>query len=615
MARAANYYTTPYTFTTLSGLPGLAGFANGQGTIALFNSPSGIAVDGGGNIYVADSGNATIRKITANGAVTTFAGTPGIIGHQDGIGASAQFGFPDGVAVDGSGNVYVSDSEFNTIRKITPAGVVTTLAGMPGITGHADGAGSAAQFDQPAGIGVDGSGNVYVADSGNQTVRKVTSSGTVSTLAGLAGVSGTADGNGSAARFSGPDGVACDPAGNVYVADTSNTIRRITPTGGVSAFAGVTGVVGSADGTGTGALFYQPAALALDQVGNLYVADTFNSVIRMVTPAGASTTLAGRVSTEGSADGTGSAALFDLPAGIAVGPSGSIFVSDTNNDTIRTGSAAPPGSSPPRLINISTRAQVGAGSNLLIPGFAIRGPGMETLLIRAVGPSLGEFNVSGVLAVPNLKVFDSTQSVIATNSGWGNAATSPQIAAAEAAVGAFPLGDNTSDCALIITVPAGTYTAQVSSGDGTTGVALAEVYEMASTGTRFVNISTRALVGTGANVLIPGFVISGSGTENLLLRADGPSLSQFQVSGVLAQPVLRVIDSSQNAIDADTGWSTNLNAADIATAAATVGAFVLPQNSADSATLITLSPGTYTMEVSGVNDTTGVALAEVYELP
>jgi hypothetical protein len=240
---------------------------------------------------------------------------------------------------------------------------------------------------------------------------------------------------------------------------------------------------------------------------------------------------------------------------------------------------------------------------------------METLLIRAVGPSLGEFNVSGVLAVPALTVFNSSQAVIASNSGWGNSSTSPQIVAAESSVGAFPLAENTSDCALIITLPAGTYTAQVSSGDGTTGVALAEVYEMASTGTRLVNISTRARVGTGANVLIPGFVISGSGTENLLLRADGPSLSQFQVSGVLAQPVLRVVDTSQNAIDADTGWSTNLNAADIATAAENVGAFALPQNSADSATLISLSPGAYTMEVSGVNNTTGVALAEIYELP
>jgi sugar lactone lactonase YvrE len=614
-ARASSYYSTPYTFTTLSGVAGLAGAANGQGAASLFNSPSGIAVDGSGNIYVADSGNGTIRKVTPTGLVTTIAGTAGSVGHQDGTGASALFGYPYAVAVDGNGNLYVSDSEFNTIRKITPAGVVTTLAGTPGITGHADGVGPAAQFNKPAGVGVDGNGNVYVADSVNQTVRKITPSGTVTTLAGTAGVSGTANGNGSAALFDGPDGLACDVAGNVYVTEATNTIRRITPAGVVSAIAGDPGVVGSLDGAASDALFYQPASLSLDQVGNLYVADTFNSVIRLITPGGMVTTLAGRVATEGSADGTGTTALFNQPSGIAVGPNGSVYVADTNNNTIRVGNAAPPGSSPPRLINISTRAQVGAGSNLLIPGFAIKGPGMETLLIRAVGPSLGEFNVTGLLDAPVLTVFNSAQVVIASNAGWGNAFTSPLIVAAQSSVGAFPLGDNTTDCALIITVPAGTYTAQVSSGDGTSGLALAEVYEMASTGTRLVNISTRALVGTGGDVLIPGFVISGSGTENLLLRADGPSLTQFQVNGVLAQPVLRVVDTSTNVIDADTGWSTNLNAADIAAAAAAVGAFELPQNSADSASLITLSPGTYTMEVLGVNDTTGVALAEVYELP
>jgi sugar lactone lactonase YvrE len=615
ISQAASYYTTPYTFTTIAGVAGLAGFADGQGTIALLNSPSGIAVDGSGNLYVADSGSATIRKITASGAVTTLAGTAGTIGHQDGTGASAQFGYPFGAAVDGSGNVYVSDSEFNTIRKITPAGVVTTLAGTAGITGHADGTGPSAQFDQPAGIGVDGNGNVYVADSGNQTVRKVTAAGVVSTVAGEVGVVGTADGAGSAAQFNGPDGLTCDASGNIYVSDASNTIRRITQAGVVSSFVGVAGVVGSADGSGSSTTFYQPAGLALDAVGNLYVTDTYNSTIRMVTPAGVVTTLAGRVATEGSADGTGTTALFNLPSGITVDGSGNLFVTDTNNDTIRRGSAAPPGTSPPRLINISTRAQVGTGSNLLIPGFVVKGTGMETLLIRAVGPTLTEFNVTGVLSVPVLKVFDSTQAVIASNAGWGNGASSPQIAAAEAAVGAFLLADNSTDCALIITVPPGNYTAQVSSGDGTTGVALAEVYEMSSTGTRLANISTRAQVGTGANVLIPGFVISGSGTENLLMRADGPSLSQFNVTGVLAQPVLRVADVTQSIIDGDTGWSTNLNASDIATAAINVGAFPLPPNSADSATLITLSPGTYTMEVSGVDDTTGVALAEVYELP
>jgi sugar lactone lactonase YvrE len=613
-ANAASDYSTPYTFTTIAGLAGIPGVADGQGTIALFNNPFGLAIDGSGNVFVADSLNDTIRKITPSGAVSTFAGSHGAFGSRDGTGSAAEFGALVGIAVDGGGNVYVSDSNFNVIRKVTPAGVVTTLAGTPGITGHADGTGPAAQFSQPDGIGVDAAGNVYVADSNNQTVRKITAGGVVTTLAGMPGVVGTANGTGSQARFNQPAGLVSDPSGNVYVSDNSNTIRRISPAGVVTAFVGTTGVAGSADGTGLGAQFDQPAGMAFDALGNLYVSDSFNETIRMITPAGTSTTLAGRVGQVGSADGTGTTALFNGPVGIAVDAGGNLYVADTYNDTIRKGSAAAPGSTPTRLINISTRAQVGSGANILIPGFVIAGTGTETLLIRADGPSLNQFSVSGTLAVPVLTVFDSSQRVIAMNKGWDSGTNAQAISAAAAAVGAFPLESGTTDCALIISLPAGAYTVQVSSGDGTTGIALAEVYEMSSTGTRLTNISTRAQVGTGGNVLIPGFVVSGSGHENLLMRADGPSLAEFGLTGILEEPVLRVDTAGENTIDADTGWSTNLNADDIAAAAANVGAFAFQPNSNDSATLISLSPGSYTMEVSGVNDTTGVAL-EIYELP
>ncbi len=610
--RASSDYATPYAFTTIAGVADLAGYADGQGSIALLNVPIGIAVDPIGNLYVADSGSGTVRKITPSGAVSTFAGTEGVTGHADGTGAAAQFGYLVGVAIDVNGNVYVSDAEFNTIRRITPTGVVSTLAGSPGITGHADGSGPAAQFNQPNDLGVDASGNIYVADSGNDTIRKVTPAGVVSTLAGTVGVAGHADGTGTAAQFNAPAGLTADSAGNVYVVDQNDTLRKITPAGVVSTLAGITGVAGSSDGTGIGAQFNNPAGLAVDSAGNLYVTDSANDTIRRVTPAGAVTTLAGRVGVEGGADGTGTTALFNTPLGVAADGSGNLYVADSYNDTVRKGAAAAPDSSPPRLVNISTRAQVGTGANILIPGFVVAGSGLETLLIRADGPALTEFNVAGVLSVPSLNVFDASGRLLASNTGWNN---DPRLAAAAASVGAFAFAPGTADCALIITLPPGAYTAQVSGVGGTTGVALAEVYEMSSTGTRLSNISVRAQVGTGANVIIPGFYVSGSGRESLLLRADGPVLSQYGVGGVLSDPVLRVIDGSDNAIDADTGWSTNLNAADIALAAAAVGAFALPPGSADSATLISLSPGSYTMEVSGVNDATGVALAEIYELP
>ena len=179
-----------------------------------------MAVDGSGNVYVADSGNYTIRKITPAGVVSTLAGLAGSSGSADGTGSAARFYYPTGVAVDGSGNVYVADTGNYTIRKITPAGVVSTLAGLAGSTGSADGTGSAARFYYPYGVAVDGSGNVYVADTGNYTIRKITPAGVVSTLAGTAGSSGSADGTGSAARFNYPTGVAVDGSGNVYVADS-----------------------------------------------------------------------------------------------------------------------------------------------------------------------------------------------------------------------------------------------------------------------------------------------------------------------------------------------------------------------------------------------------------
>ena len=210
-----------YAFTHFVGTPGSV---DGAGTVARFDSPIGVAVDSSDNVYVADTDNSTIRKITPAGAVTTLAGSAGQNGSADGTGSAARFDGPQGVAVDSAGNVYVA--EYATIRKITPAGVVTTLAGSAGQYGSADGTGSDARFYYPEGVAVDSMGNVYVADSDNDTIRKITPAGNVTTLAGSAGVIGRADGIGSAAGFDYPKGVAVDSAGNLYVADTGN--NRIT---------------------------------------------------------------------------------------------------------------------------------------------------------------------------------------------------------------------------------------------------------------------------------------------------------------------------------------------------------------------------------------------------
>ena len=322
-------------------MPGSTGSVDGTGSAATFYFPYSLAVDGNGIIYVADRNNYTIRKVTPGGVVSTLAGLAGSPGSSDGAGSAAQFNLPEGLAVDGSGNVYVADQSNFTLRKITPGGVVSTLAGLAGSFGSSDGTGSLARFSGPSGVAVDGSGNVYVTDSNNHTLRKVTPAGVVSTLAGLAGSSGGSDGTGSAARFFQPNGVAIDGSGNLYVTDQGNhTIRKVTPAGVVSTLAGLANNAGSNDGTGSAARFFFPTGIALDGSGNVYVPDTNNYTIRKITPAGDVSTIGGTPHVSGSADGTGAAALFNNPKGIVVSSSGAVFVADWANNRISMGVVA-----------------------------------------------------------------------------------------------------------------------------------------------------------------------------------------------------------------------------------------------------------------------------------
>jgi alpha-tubulin suppressor-like RCC1 family protein/DNA-binding beta-propeller fold protein YncE len=322
--------------STLAGLAGSSGTNDGPGSSARFYHPQGGATDTAGNLYVADTYNHTIRKMTSAGIVSTLAGLAGSPGSSDGVGRSARFNLPYGVAVDSAGNVYVADSYNQTIRKIAPDGTVTTLAGLAGVYGSADGTGSSARFNYPYGIAVDSAGNVYVGDTHNQTVRKITPAGVVTTLAGLAGAYGSADGTGSSARFNGPEGVAVDGADNVYVADSSNhTIRKVTPAGVVSTLAGLAGTSGSSDGVGSSARFFGPTTVAVDSTTNVYVTDFSNFTIRKVSPAGVVTTLAGLAGFPGSTDGASGSARFNYPFGIAVDFAGNIYVADSANNTIR----------------------------------------------------------------------------------------------------------------------------------------------------------------------------------------------------------------------------------------------------------------------------------------
>ncbi|MEY4568900.1 MAG: hypothetical protein RLZZ398_339 [Verrucomicrobiota bacterium] len=385
--------------TTFAGKAGDDGIENGLGTAARFKKPNGLAFGQGGNLFVADE--YTIRKITPTGQVSTYLGSPENSGHADGSGASVRFAYLEGIASDAGGNLYVASLGNHTIRKITPAGLVSTIAGSPGLPGSADGLGSVARFNFPSGIAVDGAGVVFVTDQQNHTIRKITTSGQVTTLAGLAGASGRVEGSSTAARFNTPFDIVAAADGNLYVADFQNgRIRKVTSTGSVTTLAGgasisptgaydgtgtaanfgnssgiaqssngdlwmsdsgnttvrkvtlagvVTTIAGSAnypkfgspDGTGEAAVFGSfnssaiPRGIAVDSSGNTYVADTAWHIIRKITPAGVVTTLAGQQGSSGSTNGTGSAARFSSPYGVAVDSVGNVFVADSGNSTIR----------------------------------------------------------------------------------------------------------------------------------------------------------------------------------------------------------------------------------------------------------------------------------------
>ncbi|NOT49920.1 MAG: hypothetical protein HOP10_01425 [Chitinophagaceae bacterium] len=320
------------TVSTFAG-SGTAGYADGNGTAAQFNflAFSTACVDGSGNLFIADRGNNRIRKITPAGVVTTVAGN-GTAGNTDGPAATAQFNIPRGISVDASGNLYVADNGNHCIRKISSTGTVSTLAGT-GVNGFADGAGNVAQFSFPNAIHFDNnSGNLYVTDQ-NYRLRKITSAGVVSSIAG-SGVFGFADGNGAAAQFSLILGMGTTSNGDIYASDVNNhRIRKITPAGVVTTYAG-TGAGGNTNGNAASATFYFPTGIAIDATGNIFTAQPFNNNIRMISSSSVVSTFAGK-GTTGSTNGAGSVAEFNTPRAIAISNDGIIYVIDSDNEIVR----------------------------------------------------------------------------------------------------------------------------------------------------------------------------------------------------------------------------------------------------------------------------------------
>ncbi len=306
-----------------------------------FTSPMGLAYDGSGNLFVSDMDDHTIWKVDATNHKALVAGSSGLPGTLDGQGGSARFNHPGGLAFDPAGNLLVADTGNHTIRRIAADGTVTTLAGAAGIPGSTDGGASQARFNAPFGLAVDATGVLYIADSQNHTIRMMATNGTVSTYAGTPGTAGLADGTGSSALFDQPNGIALAPNGTLYVADYGNScVRKVAPGGIVTRLAGQINNAGFADGSGLSAQFRTPVGIALDAAGILWVADTHNHAIRRLAADGTVSTPAGSGGVFGNADGSGSAALFNLPCGIATAPSGSLVVTDVNNHQLRTVTSA-----------------------------------------------------------------------------------------------------------------------------------------------------------------------------------------------------------------------------------------------------------------------------------
>ena len=498
----------------------------------------GLVADSNKNIYMTDSTKHIIYKIQPSGTYSVFAGTYGASGATDGTqtgagsnstsGSGSKFNGITGVTIDSSNNLYASDTTNNTIRKITPAGVVTTIAGTAGSSGSTDAAGSSARFNSPWDIDIDGSGNLYIADRGNNLIRKLTLSGatyTASTIAGTAGLSGSTDGTGAAARFNAPTGISVDSSGIIYVSDTNNdTIRKITSGGVVTTVAGLAGVTsapGSTDAIGTAAKFNSPWDIDIDSSGNLYVADRGNNLIRKLTNNSGTytvSTIAGTAGSSGSADGIGAAARFNAPTGLAVSASGALFVTDTGNNTIRKILLNSPysiasGGSTNLSGSATGRAYItGGGTAVLPPSNAYDDVELSNGILQVSSSAVPvTFNASGGAAT--LSITSAAALGPLTFTSAGNVQIGSSITAT---IASPPVGSGT-----MTLTGGGILQAQVDLSSSTTPVAVSEgILEVSGTG-RLPNAATSVASGATLQLGTSGGTVAAGAVANASVASGG----------------------------------------------------------------------------------------------
>ncbi len=336
-----------YSFETVAG--SVEGHINGEAKKSLFRTPEGITVDSKGNLFITEYWSTIVRKISFDGDVSVLAGKDMDTGNVNRTGGNARFNRPHGLVVVGDSVIYVCDMVSHTIRSVTYNGEVSTYAGVMGKVGAIDGFRTTATFNKPEAIAVNSKGELFVADSYNYTIRKIALNGEATTFAGVAGKAGYSDGFGTQVLFNKPLGIAIDGKDNIYVADSdfdgegggNCLIRKISPKGKVTTLAGVPLKSGHVDGKAKESQFNRPVGITVTADGVIFIADTEADLIRKINKRGRVSTIGGSYLDESFADGTGSNARFADPQAIVVDREGNLYISDTFNNRIRKGVIIP----------------------------------------------------------------------------------------------------------------------------------------------------------------------------------------------------------------------------------------------------------------------------------